>query len=178
MAEKEIKLSSSNLYDGKVIKLFVDEVSCNGGKKAKREYVKHPGGVCILAFDENNNVLMEKQFRYPYNDFILELPAGKLEPGEDPYVAGIRELEEETGYKAESLISYGKMYPSVGYTNEIIYLYLAKNIKKGELHLDEDENLDVVRMPLDKIVGMINNNEICDAKTIILITKYLLNRKS
>lgn len=173
MNEKELKINSTKIYDGKVVDLYIDDVLCPNGNKAKREVVRHHGGVCILGFIDNC-VVMEKQYRYSYDEFILELPAGKLEPGENPLEAGIREFEEETGYKPLHMIDLGEMYPSCGYCDEKIYLYFADKITKTHNHLDEDEFLEIILMPLDEVLTKIKNNEIKDAKTICLIQKYLL----
>ena len=173
---KEKQIKSELVYNGKVVKLFVDEVKCPNNNISKREIVKHNGGVCILAIIDNK-VILEKQYRYAYDEILYELPAGKLEENEDSYEAGLRELEEETGYKAEKLISYGQMYPTCGYSNEIIYLYVAEDISKTNRHLDEDEFIDVEFVELEKVVEMINKGVIKDAKTICLISKYLLAKQ-
>lgn len=176
MEDKEIKLNSELIFDGHVVHLYKDEVLCPNGNKSTREIIKHPGGVCILGVVDNK-VILEKQYRYAYDEFLYELPAGKLEKGENPYEAGLREFEEETGYKAKSLTSYGEMYPSCGYTNEIIYLYVANDIAKSVRHLDDDEFIDVLYVPMDEVVQMIENGQIKDAKTICLIGKYLLSKQ-
>ena len=172
--KKEIKDFGEILYSGKVITLHKDNVVCSNGAVAVREYVSHNGGVCVLM-EINGKIALVRQFRYAFNDEILELPAGKLESGENPYDAALRELEEETGYKAETLQNYGCMYPSVGYTNEIIYLYVAKNCRKTQTHFDFDEDLDIVFVSKEKLRKMIKNTDIKDAKTIILLSKYLYN---
>ncbi len=173
MSEKsEKKISSKEMYHGNIISLYVDEVLCPNGQKAKREYVKHPGGVCILAMVDNK-VIMERQFRYAYGKDIYELPAGKIEKGEDPKLAAFRELEEETGYTAKELVSMGVIYPSVGYTDEIIYLYFAKELTKAERHLDDDEFIDIEFVPIDKLKKEVENGTIKDAKTVFAILKYL-----
>ena len=174
MKEKTIK--SNVIYDGKILRLNCDDVECDNGTIAKREIVHHNGGVCILAFVEDK-VVMVRQYRYAFQEEMFELPAGKLEKGEDPYNAGLRELEEEVGLKAESLTSLGEMYPTCGYSNEIIYLYKANNLTKVPRHLDFDENIDIYYFSMDEVVSKINNNEIKDAKTITLILKYLSNIK-
>jgi len=176
MSEKEKTLKRNVLYKGRVITLETNDVLCPNGATSLREVVRHPGGVCVLAIVDDC-VVLEKQYRYPYDDFIYELPAGKLEKGEDPLKAGIRELEEETGYKAETLISYGELYPSVGYTDEIIYLYVATDIKKTKQHFDFDEDLDIILKPLNEVKEMILNNKIKDAKTLVLLLKYFEKRK-
>ena len=174
MEKEEKKISGETLFKGRVITLHNDKVLCPNGAITTREYVNHPGGVCLLM-EVEGKIALVKQFRYPYHEEILELPAGKLEQGEDPYQAGLRELEEETGYKAESLESYGCMYPSVGYTNEIIYLYVAENCKKTQTNFDFDEDLDLVFVDKSELKKMIKDNSIKDAKTIILLSRYLYN---
>ena len=173
---KEKQLNSKLIYDGKVVKLYVDDVKCPNNNISKREIVKHNGGVCILAIIDNK-VILEKQYRYAYDEILYELPAGKLEKNEDSKEAGKRELLEETGYKAEKLISYGQMYPTCGYSNEIIYLYVAEDISKTNRHLDEDEAIDIEFIELEKVIEMIQNGIIKDAKTICLISKYILSQK-
>ena len=169
--EKQIK--SNLIYNGKVVKLYVDEVKCPNNNLSKREIIKHNGGVCVLAIIDNK-VILEKQYRYAYDEVLYELPAGKLEENENPYDAAIREFEEETGYKANTLIDYGKMYPTCGYSNEIIHMYVAKDIVKTKRHLDEDEFIEIEYIELDKVIDMINKGVIKDAKTICLISKYIL----
>ena len=173
MNKKEEKtISTEVIYDGKVVNLTKDEVLCPNGEKSIREVINHRGGVCILGFVDNK-VIIEKQFRYSYKEEIYELPAGKLEKGENPLEAAIREFEEETGYKPLEMISLGSLYPSCGYTNEIIYLYYAKRITLGKRHLDSDEMIDIELLPLEEIIKMIDQNIIKDAKTICLIDRYL-----
>ena len=123
---KEKTLSSETLYDGKILKLQVDDALLPNGEKAKREVVRHSGGVCIAALDEENNLYFVRQFRYPYSEVVLELPAGKLEKGQTPLENGKRELLEETGCVGYSFMSLGQLYPSTGYTDEIIHLYTCK----------------------------------------------------
>lgn len=173
---KEKQVKSELVYNGKVVKLYVDDVKCPNNNISKREIVKHNGGVCILAIVDNK-VILEKQYRYAYDEVLFELPAGKLEANEDSYEAGLRELEEETGYKAERLINFGQMYPTCGYSNEIIYLYVAEGLSQSKRHLDEDEFIDLEYVELSKVVEMINEGIIKDAKTICLISKYLLANK-
>ena len=176
MGKEEKTIKTNIIYKGRILSLNCDDVLSSNGVKTKREVVHHNGGVCILAFKDDKVVLI-KQFRYSYKQEMFELPAGKLEKGEDAYKAGIRELEEEAGLRAESLTSLGYMYPSCGYTNEIIYLYKANNVTPVERHLDEDEDIDVFYYPLEEVVDMINRNEINDAKTICLILKYIQSIK-
>ena len=168
----EKTLKENIVFSGRVVTLHNDLVKCPNGVETTREYVHHNGGVCILA-ELDGKIAFVRQYRYAYREEVLELPAGKLEKGEDPYQAGLRELEEEIGYKAESLTSMGILYPSVGYSNEVLHLYIANNIKKTNTHFDFDEDLDLVLLSKEEIKEKLDNNEIKDAKTIVLLTKYL-----
>ncbi len=177
MDMKEKKINGEVIYDGVVVKLEKDKVLCPNGNESYREIVRHPGGAAILAITKDNEVILERQFRYSYDEVIYEIPAGKLERGEDPYYAALREFEEETGNKTEKLESLGEVYPTCGYSSEIIYLYLAKDFVKTHTNLDEDEVIELEYIPLKKVIKMIENNEIKDAKTIIAITRYLIKNK-
>ncbi len=170
---KEETIDSKLIFNGKIIKVYLDHVKTPYGNLAEREHIKHNGGVAILAIVDNK-IIMEKQFRYPYKEVIYELPAGKLEPSEDSYSAGLRELEEETGYKAQKLISYGCIYPTVGYSNEIIYLYKAEGLSKSEQHLDKDEYVELLYLDEQEIKQLLKDNKIKDSKTICLLSKYFL----
>ena len=133
--------------------------------------VTHPGGVCVAALTDQNELLFVKQFRYPYNEVVTELPAGKLELGEDPLESARRELLEETGAAASEIHSLGVMYPTPGYCGEVIHLYWAKGLTFSALSLDEDEFLEPAVIPLDKAVQMALSGELKDAKTLICILK-------
>lgn len=167
----EKTLSKDYKYKGKIINLRVDEAELENGKTAVREVVEHHGGVCVAALDENGCLLMVRQFRYPYGEVLLEIPAGKLEEGENPLECGKRELEEETGYVAESYTDLGKLYPTPAYLNEVIHMYYAENLTKTCQHLDADEFLSVERVPLGDAVKMVMNGEIRDSKTQVAILK-------
>ena len=168
---EEKTLSKKYIYNGRIINMRVDEAELPNGKKASREMVEHPGGVTVAALTAENELLFVRQFRYPYSEVVLELPAGKRDPGEEPFVTGKRELREETGAVAKTYCDLGKFYPTPGYTNEVIYLYGAKDLTFTSLDLDEDEFLNVERIPLDKAVEMVLNNEIPDGKTQTAILK-------
>ena len=172
MQHLEEQLESQTLYDGKIIRVVKDRVRLENGKEAFREVVRHPGGVCVLALTDRQEVLLVRQFRYPYGEELLELPAGKREPGEDPRLCGIRELEEETGYQAEEFLDFGRLYPTPGYCGEIIYLFLAKGLRPSRQHLDEDEFLDVVKLPLSEALAQVLDGRLPDAKTQIALLKY------
>ena len=160
------------LYEGRIIRVHVDDIELENGMPAKREVVDHPGGVSVAILTGENELIFVRQFRYPYKKVLLELPAGKLEPGEDPFEAVKREQREETGTTAESYISLGEVYPTPGYCGEIIRLWACRvDQETGELHLDPDEFLQNLRIPLDQAVDMVLRNEIPDSKTQIGILK-------
>lgn len=167
----EKQLSSKQIFDGKVVKLFVDDIELPNGKGAFREVVRHPGAVCVIPVTESGEVIMVKQFRYPFSRVLLEIPAGKLEPDEEPLDAVKRELEEESGVVAENVEFIGMTYTTVAFTDEKIYTYMATGLAFKESHPDEDEFLEVVRIPLDKLVEMVMSGEIKDSKTQVAILK-------
>lgn len=169
MFEKTVQ--SDVIFEGKIITLKKETVELPNGKLASREVVEHPGGVAIVAVDDEQQVLMVRQYRRPFDDLVLELPAGKLDPGEDHRACGIRELEEETGTKAKEFIYLGYAFPSPGFCQERIHIYLATGLYAGQVHPDEDEFLEVERYPLATLVDMAMNNELYDAKTVIGILK-------
>ena len=174
---EEKRIDSVLIYDGKVIKVFLDKVLCPNGNTSLREIIHHNGGAGVLCLNDKEEVLLVKQFRYAYKEELYEIPAGKLEINENPYDAAIRELEEETANKANSLEFLGKIYPTCGYSDEIIYLYLAKNTKITKTNLDEDEFIVSGFYPLDRVLEMIKNGQIVDAKTICAIQYYLLSKR-
>lgn len=174
----EKTLSSKTVFDGRILHITVDDIELPGGKKSKREVVNHPGGVVIAALDSENNLLFVRQFRYPYKEVVLELPAGKLEKGSAPLENGKRELLEETGAVGYSYISLGQIYPSPGYTNEIIHMYACKIQAMGDSCPDEGEFVKLEKIPLDKAVEMVLNNQIPDAKTQIAVLKTAMLLKS
>lgn len=167
----ERTLDSQKIFDGKVLHVVVDEVELPDGRCSKREVVNHPGGVAVAALDSDNNLYFVRQFRYPYKEVVLELPAGKLEKGSTPLENGKRELFEETGAVGYSYISLGQVYPSPGYTSEIIHLYACKIKEQLNQKLDEGEFLNVEKIPLSKAVEMVLNNQIPDSKTQIAVLK-------
>ena len=156
------------IYDGKVIHVFRDTVEIDDGKQAYREIVEHNGGVCI-ALEKDGTYFMVSQYRYALGKQMLEFPAGKIEKGEDPDDAILREVIEETGYQAEGIRKLGSIIPTCGYCTERIHLYYAKAGKKLGQHLDEDERIDLLRYTPEQIREMIRNGEIDDAKTIALM---------
>lgn len=173
---KEKQIEKNYIYEGKIIKVRKDNAMLPNGQTAIREVVEHNGGVCVAPLTDNDELIFVKQFRYPYMEEILELPAGKRDSvNEDPEKCGIRELKEETGAVTDKLISLGELYPSPGYCGEIIWMYLAQNLTYGDCNPDEDEFLEVYKIPLNKAVEMVLSGEIKDAKTqaAVLKVKYL-----
>lgn len=170
----EKKISGEKVFSGRVVDLSVDKVELEDGKITTRELVTHPGGVCVVPINENGEIYMVKQFRYPFSEVLLEIPAGKLEKGEDHRLCGIRELKEEIGAQAGYFEYLGCLYPTVAYDTEIIHMYLAKELSFGDQKLDEGEFIDVIKMPFEKAVEMVMNNEIPDAKTQLAILKTKL----
>ena len=159
------------VYDGKVVRVFCNKAELENGNVVTREVVEHNGGVGILPIDSEGNVYLVRQYRVGASEELIEIPAGKLEIGEDPVKCGLRELSEETGFSASGLVSLGYIYPTPGYDTEKIHIFIAKNLIEGEQHMDEDEFLDVIKMPYVKALMMIESGEITDAKTIIALLR-------
>ena len=171
MTSFEKTVSSKNVFDGKIINVRLDEVELSNGSRHPREVVEHNGAVCIVAVDEHNNAVVVTQYRYAIGKELMEIPAGKLEKGEKPLPAAVRELEEETGFTAGEMIFLGSMYSSPGFCSEKLYLYLDLELKKGEPHPDEDEFLNVSLIPLDELERMIMLGQIEDGKTVAGVLK-------
>lgn len=171
----EKTVESDIKYDGRVVRVFRDTVLLPDGNISHREVVKHNGGVCVVAVTNDDKIIMERQYRYAMKKYLFELPAGKLEKGEESRSAGIRELREETGAVAETFDYLGEMYPTPGYDNEIIYFYLAKGLIFGEKQLDLGEYVEVEFWDIKELLKMIKNGEIKDAKTVFGLTLYAIN---
>lgn len=169
---KEKRLSGEMIYNGRIMQLYKDEVELENGKKSVREYIRHSGGSSVLAVDENENVFLVRQFRYPYASETVEIPAGKREKGEDPLVCAKRELEEETGLVASDYRLIATVYPTPAYTDETLYVYLATGLKTTAAHLDDGEFLDVEKVPFEKAYAMAKCGEIRDSKTLVAIYAY------
>lgn len=176
MPHTETTLSSEEIFNGRVIRVTYDKVLLENGNTSTREVVHHHGGACILPVDENQNITLVRQYRYALGEEMWELPAGKLEKGEDPFEAAKRELAEECGLTADHFENLGVVYPTVGYDSEKIYLWAATGLHNVSQHLDEDEFLDVVKMPLDEALRLVLDGTIKDSKTQIGILKYAMLR--
>ena len=172
----EKTISSQTLFEGKIVTLKVDQAQLPNGAAAGREVVEHPGGVCILPLFDDGTVSVVRQFRYPFQQVVAELPAGKLEKGEDHRPAALRELEEEVGATCGKLTYLGCLYLSPGFSTEVLHMYLAQELQQGPSHPDEDEFLETVRVPFSTLVQQVLSGEIVDAKTVatVLKTKLLL----
>ena len=168
----ETKLSGHTVYHGRIVNIHMDEVRLPNGKTSQREIVEHPGGVVILPLDERMQVVTVTQYRYAMGMAMTELPAGKLEAGEDPFEAAKRELSEECGLTADNFIDLGVVYATVGYDSEKIYLWAATGLHEVKQHLDAGEFLDVVKMPFDKALGLVMDGTIKDSKTQVALLKY------
>lgn len=171
MELEEKKLSSEEIFDGVAIHLFRDEILLPNGNKGVREVIRHPGAVCVIPVTEDGDVIFVNQFRYAFNKVTLEVPAGKLEKGEDPLEAAMRELSEETGLSAKNVVYLGELYTTPALIDEVIHMYLATDLVEGKQHLDEDEFINTLRMPLSKAVQKVMNGEIKDAKTQTILLK-------
>ena len=175
----EKQLTKEYIFKGKIINLRRDTALLPNNTEAIREVVEHNGGVCVAALTDDNEVLFVKQFRYPYMEEILEIPAGKRDSlNEDPLECGKRELKEETGATAKRFIPLGELYPTPGYCGEIIWMFAATDLDFGDQDPDDDEFLEVKKIPLEKAVEMILNGEIKDAKTQTAILKLKLLKDS
>ncbi|MGN0467575.1 MAG: NUDIX domain-containing protein [Acutalibacteraceae bacterium] len=170
---EEKTLGEKEYFNGKIIRVHVDDVKLPDGSLSKREVVEHSGGVCVAALSQSGTLRFVRQYRYPFHRVLLELPAGKLEKGEDPLEAGKRELEEECGVTAEKIISMGQIYPTVAYCSEIIHLFLATGLKQTKQHLDEGEFLANEEIEIHQAAQMVMDGEIKDSKTVVLILKTL-----
>ncbi len=165
----EETLSSKNVYEGCIFTITQDIALLENGAEAQRDVLHHPGGVCVIPITDNNEIYMVKQFRYPFSEVTTEIPAGKLEYGEEHSECGKRELLEETGFTCSEYTYLGALYPTPAYNTEIIHMYMARGLCADMQNLDDDEFIDVTKLPLAKAVDMVMNNEIKDAKTKLAV---------
>ena len=167
----ETPVSSEEIFHGQIVRLFRDTVRLPNGKTATRELMRHPGAAAVVPLTEEGNVILVRQFRYPFAQVMLEIPAGKLDPGEDPLVCAKRELTEETGCEAAELVPLGVFYPSVAVLDEKIHLYLARNLTFCAANPDDDEFLRVEQRPLKTLVEDVMRGGVPDGKTQAAILK-------
>ena len=168
---QEKTITSDSIYEGPIFTITHDTAELENGKTAVRDVLHHHGGVCVIPITDNNEIFLVKQFRYPFQTVTREVPAGKLEKGEDHSVCGRRELLEETGYTCSEYIYLGEMLPTPAYNSEITYMYLAKGLTFSSQNLDPDEFLDVERIPLAEAVKQVMDGTIRDGKTQVTILK-------
>ncbi len=174
----EKKITSKTIYDGEFLHIKKDTALLPNGNTATREWMSHPGASAVVPLTDDNQVILERQYRYPIGKVTLEIPAGKMDQkGEDPLVCAKRELSEETGYTAKELIKLTTIATTVAFTNEYIHIYLARGLSKGVQHTDEDEFINIVTVPLDEALKLVKDGTIFDAKTIcgLLYAKSFIN---
>ena len=174
----ETKLTSEKIYSGCILDFYRDTVRLPNGGTAPRELTRHVGAVCIVPLLDDGRVIVERQFRYPVNEVITEIPAGKREPGEPPFITAQRELQEEVGATADTWTELGTLIPSPGCYGETLYLYMAQDLHFGATHPDEDEFLEPLRVPLDEAVRQCMDGTLTDAKTVAAILKGKILRES
>lgn len=173
---KEDTIESNYIYKGKIINVRKDKVELYNGKTSYREIVEHNGGVAIVAITKQKEIILVKQYRKPFEEVIIEIPAGKLEKGEKPDYCAARELQEETGYIPRDLKLLTILYPSPGFSNEKLYIFYCSEMDIGHTNFDEGENIELITKPFDEAVNMVYRGEIKDAKTVagILFAKFLI----
>ena len=168
-------MKKKTVYKGKPVSIDVYNLTIEG-RKVRREIIQHPGAAAILAFDEKGKIILVNQHRFPHG-YVLEIPAGTLEKGETPRKCALREIEEETGYKAKKMTHFLTYYPSVGYNQEAIHCFVASGLTKSKTHLDTDEFITVKKMELKKLINMIKKDKIIDSKTICAVMIYAAQKK-
>jgi ADP-ribose pyrophosphatase len=170
-------MSIKNIYSGKVVTLNLEPVTLPNGVTVELEIIRHPGAAAVVPVKEDGTVVLIRQYRHAAAGFIYEIPAGKLQPGEDPLECAARELEEEVGYRADRLDLLTSIYTAPGFADEVIHIYRASGLTPGRQHLDHDEVLDVVETPLEQAMGMIVDGAIRDGKTIVGLQAVYLRQK-
>lgn len=173
----ESRISSEEIYNGVLLHVFKDDVLLPNGNPGVREYIRHLGAACVVPITKSGDVLIVRQFRYPFRKVLLEIPAGKLDAaGEDPMEAAKRELREETGAAADEMVYLGPFYPTCAYSDEVIHMYLARGLSFGNTDLDDDEFIYTETIPLEQLIESVMKGEIADGKTqtALLKTNYYL----
>ena len=171
MELKETTISQKTVYEGVIVNVRLDEIQLPDGRPGRRELIEHPGAVAVFAIDEQDRVVLVRQYRYAVGEPVLELPAGKLEPGEDPRDSALRELEEETGLQPKTVLPMGVAYSSPGILQETLHLYFAKDLVQADAHPDDGEFVEVLRIPYGELMDMVRRDEIKDGKTLAGILK-------
>lgn len=169
LTEKRLRTISS--YHGVIVNTRLDSAQLPDGSEALREVVEHPGGVTVIPVEDDGTVWCVRQFRYPFGQELLEVPAGKLEHGEQPLACAVRELSEETGLTADEMIYLGPHYSSPGYSQEVLHIYLARGLRQGKAHLDAGEFLNIEKHPLDELVALVMSGALPDTKTNVAVLK-------
>jgi ADP-ribose pyrophosphatase len=172
--------SSERVFQGKFLQVRSDQVQLPNGKSAQREYVVHPGACVVIPLLDNGDVILEKQYRYPVGREMIEFPAGKLDPNEDPLICALRELREETGYSAAEWAYAGCMHLAIAYSTEVIHIYFVRGLSQGERALDEGEFLDVFAAPAQQLIAWCADGTVTDAKTVtcaLHLQQFLAGRK-
>ncbi|RNC82997.1 MAG: NUDIX hydrolase [Balneola sp.] len=167
----EKKVSSEEVFNGKLLHVFYDEARLPNGETSSREWIKHPGACAVVPVFENGDIMLIKQFRYPMSQIFWEVPAGKIDTGEPQDITATRELREEAGLKAEKLEYVGHFYPGIGYSDEVIHIYLAYGLSITDKETDEDEFVLSTRIPFEEAVKMVHSGEINDGKTVICLLR-------
>jgi ADP-ribose pyrophosphatase len=178
---RESPISSETLFQGKFLHAKRDVIELPNGQHSAREYVVHPGAAVIVPLLDNGDVVLERQFRYPVGLEMIEFPAGKIDPDEDPLVCALRELQEETGYTCSEWAYAGCMHLAIAYSTEVIHIYFARGLSLGERRLDEGEFLEVFTAPAQQLIGWCNDGTVTDAKTVtcaLHLAEYLAGRKA
>ena len=173
----EEALSSKVVYSGHILKLRIDQVRLPDGSQSSREIVEHGNAVAIVAVDADDNILLVKQYRRAAEKDLLEVPAGCVDPGEEPDATVIREMQEETGYRPNRIKRLGGFYSAPGFCTEYLHLYLATELTPDRLHAEDSDSIELVRVPPDEVEGLIDSGAICDAKSIAGLLFYLKSRK-
>jgi len=176
MAEEA--LSSRVIYSGHILKLRIDQVRLPDGSQSSREIVEHGNAVAIAAIDADDNILLVKQYRRAAGKDLLEIPAGCVDPGEEPDATVIREMQEETGYRPNKIKRLGGFFSAPGFCTEYLHLYLAEELAPGKLHAEDTDSIELVRVPLDEVEGLIDSGVICDAKSIAGLLYYIKYRQA
>lgn len=167
----EKKISSQKVFEGKLLHVFYDEARLPDGEKSSREWIKHPGACAVVPVFENGDIMLVRQFRYPMSQIFFEVPAGKIDAGENQDQTARRELAEEAGVKATNMEYIGHFYPGIGYSDELIHIYAAWNLTMIAQNTDHDEFVEQVRLPFEEAITMVHSGEINDGKTIICLLR-------